>query len=645
MVGQILGNRYELIEKIGGGGMALVYKAKCNLLNRYVAVKVLRPEFTSDEEFVKRFRIEAQAAASLSHPNIVSIYDVGQEDGMHYLVMELIDGITLKKYIAEKGRLNWREAVNIAIQICSALEHAHRNHIIHRDIKPHNILLTREGIAKVTDFGIARAVSSSTITMVGSTIGSVHYFSPEQARGGFTDEKSDLYSLGICLYEMVTGRLPFDGETPVAVALQHIQVEPKQPRDIQDDIPKGINDIIVTAMKKEQGQRYQSAAEMLQDLYRVLREPDGDFSAADSETYPTKRVMAINSENAVKGQGSTGRKDEYLIREDEKEPGEKKKRDKRTILLAAVTSLVLISLCVFLGYSFVVPSTKQEPDFTVGNYVGRNIDEVKEELKNAGIQVKETRKPDETVLKDFIISQRPEPGKTLKPGGYAAVELDVSDGPELLTMEDLSKIDYKIAEKRIQDMGLVPKVESEFSDTIGIDLVTRTVPAAKETVKPGSIVTIYKSKGPELKPTKVPDLVGSTSDEAKRLLADAKLKLGKIYPEDGKNYVDKIIDQDPKPQTEVMEDTAVNIYFESSDGQRKSVKTPINLVNPESYGDKIKVLVEFTPSDTKKTEQLVNKVISKEEFPIILTVPVPDKGKTDVTVYLDNVFYKSFPVQ
>lgn len=251
--------------------MALVYKAKCKLLNRFVAIKLLRPEFTADEEFVKRFRVEAQAAASLSHPNIVSIYDVGKEDDMHYIVMEYVNGITLKDYIVQNGALDWKEAVNVVIQICSAIEHAHKNHIVHRDIKPHNILLTKDGIAKVTDFGIARAVTSSTITVAGSTIGSVHYFSPEQARGGFSDEKSDLYSLGIVLYELVTGRLPFNGESPVAIALKHIQDMPEEPSNIKKDLPKGVNDLIMTAIEKDQKNRYQSASEMLDHLYKVLK--------------------------------------------------------------------------------------------------------------------------------------------------------------------------------------------------------------------------------------------------------------------------------------------------------------------------------------------------------------------------------------
>lgn len=652
MEGQILGNRYELLEKIGGGGMALVYKAKCKLLNRFVAVKILRPEFTNDEEFVKRFRIEAQAAASLSHPNIVSIYDVGHEGSIYYIVMEYIDGVTLKQYITERGRLGWREAVNISIQICSAIEHAHRNHIVHRDIKPHNIMITRDGIAKVTDFGIARAVSSSTITMVGSTIGSVHYFSPEQARGGFTDEKSDLYSLGIGLYEMVTGRLPFDGDTPVAVALKHIQLEAEQPIDIESSIPEGVNDIILKAMKKEQNKRYQSASEMLQDLYKVLKEPDGRFVAVESiDDYPTRRVQAVNSEmdagdrvndRVNKVNDKINDREDYLI---EEEPGEKKRKgDKLTIPLAVFTSLVIMAVCVYIGIKLVIPTIMPEPpkEFVVKNYVDRNINDVKDELSKAGIDIKPIRKSNEKVAKDIIVSQNPEPGKTFKLGASNVVELEVSDGPQLVKITDLRKVDYRTAENKISDMGLIPKTEEMFSDNIGIGLVIKTDPEADEEVKPGTVVTIYKSKGPELKPTKVPDLIGKTGEEAKRMLADAKLKLGKISPEEGKNYIDKIIKQEPAPQSEVSEDTPVNIYFDSSIEQRKSVTRTLNLSNPETYGDKIKVQVEITPSDTKKAEVIVNEEKKKSDFPITLTIPVPDKGKTDINVTLDGKPYVQF---
>ena len=275
--GKLLGNRYEIIEKIGNGGMATVYKAKCHVLNRYVAVKILRDEFTTDEEFIKRFAAEAQSAASLTHPNIVSIYDVGNEGNLYYIVMELIKGKTLKEIINESGPLPWKWSVNIAIQIASALETAHRNRIIHRDIKPHNIIITEDGIAKVTDFGIAKAVSNSTITAFGTTIGSVHYFSPEHARGGYTDAKSDLYSLGVVMYEMLTGTVPFDADTPVSIALKHMQETPKEPRELNEDIPIAVNNIIMKAMKKDTNARYSSATEMLRDLNKALKDPNGNF--------------------------------------------------------------------------------------------------------------------------------------------------------------------------------------------------------------------------------------------------------------------------------------------------------------------------------------------------------------------------------
>ena len=299
--GKLLGNRYEIIEKIGSGGMATVYKAKCLVLKRFVAVKVLRDEFTTDEEFIKRFNIEAQAVASLTHPNIVSVYDVGHEGNLYYIVMELVKGKTLKEIIVEDGALGWKWSVKIAMQIASALETAHRNNIIHRDIKPHNIIITEDGVAKVTDFGIAKAVSNSTITAFGTTIGSVHYFSPEHARGGFTDARSDLYSLGVVMYEMVTGRVPFDSDTPVSVALKHMQEEPIEPIKIKPDLPQCVNDIIMKAMRKDANERYQTATEMIKDLELALKHPEEKFvSAPNIGDFPTQKISLDYAEELQK---------------------------------------------------------------------------------------------------------------------------------------------------------------------------------------------------------------------------------------------------------------------------------------------------------------------------------------------------------
>lgn len=310
--GKLLGNRYEIIEKIGNGGMATVYKATDKVLKRNVAVKILRDEFTTDDEFIKRFEVEAQSAARLTHPNIVSIYDVGVDGNLYYIVMELIQGKTLKEIIVkEKGPLPWKWSINVSIQIASALEMAHRNNIIHRDIKPHNIIITEDGVAKVTDFGIAKAVSNSTITAFGTTIGSVHYFSPEHARGGFTDAKSDLYSLGVVMYEMVTGRVPFDADTPVSVALKHMQEEPVEPIELNPNLPIAVNKIIMRALQKDTTLRYQTASEMLVDLKKSLKDPEGDF-VEELEYDPTAKTQVIDT-NAYRDnkqtKNSSGKKD------------------------------------------------------------------------------------------------------------------------------------------------------------------------------------------------------------------------------------------------------------------------------------------------------------------------------------------------
>ena len=399
MIGQILGNRYELIEKVGGGGMALVYKARCKLLNRFVAVKILRPDFTNDEEFIKRFKIEAQAAASLSHPNIVSIYDVGNEEDIHYIVMEYIDGATLKEYIEEKGELDWTEAVKISIQICLAIEHAHKNNNVHRDIKPHNILFTKEGMIKVTDFGIARAVTSSTITMVGGTIGSVHYFSPEQARGGFTDEKSDIYSLGIVLYELLTGTLPFNGDTPVSVAIKHIQEEPEEPINMNSQIPIGVNDIVKKAIQKDQNSRYQKASDLLDDLYKVLDKPSTQFfEETNIEDSPTVRVPALD-ENTSFADKSVSKK----IGDDMKR---KKKKEKTTTIVAVATSILVVALVLFMVGKVIMSQMEQNnKEFIVGDYVGMNYKDVVRMLENNNIRVNLVEKYNDNVPEGEIFYQ------------------------------------------------------------------------------------------------------------------------------------------------------------------------------------------------------------------------------------------------
>lgn len=641
MVGKILGNRYELIEKIGGGGMALVYKAKCGLLNRFVAVKILRPEFTNDEEFVMRFRVEAQAAASLSHPNIVSIYDVGHEGDIHYIVMEYVKGITLKEYIEQKGPLDWKDAVNISIQICLAIEHAHKNHIVHRDIKPHNILITGDGMAKVTDFGIARAVTSSTITMAGSTIGSVHYFSPEQARGGFTDEKSDLYSIGIVMYELLTGQLPFDAESPVAIALKHLQDVPAEPISIRSNIPKGLNDIIMKAIEKDQIKRYQNVTDLLGHLYKILKEPETEFSsneADDVESSPTIRMPSLGEKRLKEDVNPIQKAGEEKVKR-------KRKNDKLTAVLAVSTSLIIIVFIGIMLFKFGPDIAGKPKDFIVEDYVGKNFYEVKGMLAKEGITAKAILKKDDDFPKDTIISQDKGENERLKPGaeGYNTIEFIVSDGPELVRITDLRGMDYRMAVTKLKNQGLEPEIVEEHSETVTSGYVIKTEPDINYDVRKGSTVKIFKSIGPEIKKVVVPDLKGLTRTEAYNRLSYAGLAAGKTFPEEMTPYIiDKIANQNPAAGTEVDEGTMVDIYLQDNNPDQKRVNKRIELDNPDSFGDNIKVLITMTRSDTNRVETILNSVKKKSDFPLVIGILVPNGGNTVVKIYLNDELYKDF---
>lgn len=699
MKGKILGNRYQLLERIGGGGMAIVYKAKCLLLNRYVAVKILRSEFTDDDEFVKRFRIEAQAAASLNHPNIVSIYDVGKQDDAQYIVMEFIDGITLKDYINQSGALPWKEAVSIAIQICSALEQAHKNHIVHRDIKPHNIMLTKEGIAKVTDFGIARAVTSATITMVGSTIGSVHYFSPEQARGGYTDEKSDLYSLGVTIYEMVTGKVPFDGESPVAVALKHIQEKAERPADVNPTIPRGVNDLIVKAMKKNQDLRYQNATDMLNDLQRTLNEPNAKIIGSNAtEDLPTKKMQAVganiepiyeNEDEDMKDDGpgsgvrtrignATVISDEngsYAVFETDLGEGDDamatKKKDRLSMWLGIAAGLIIAGIIFYIGLKLVLPLITPDVSdvYVVEDFTGKNFNDVLQELSKYNITaVDNERINSDDIDQDVIISQDVAVGNTLKPN--SSIKFRVSNGPKKVQIPDISGQESRVGEQILRENDLIPTEVTENSETVATGLVIRTEPAAFKEVDPYANVTVYVSLGPKLEQVTVPNVVGRTLSQAEKLILDKKLKIGRIIPDDTVSDVALITKQYPLAGSTVDEDTAVELDFtpieeepeETAEGpdttvpgetttgtpgtgdtggtpgenERKTKNVVISLNPGKSYGDQVMVYVESTPSDTNQRIVELNQAIPVSQFPFSLPVTLAQSGTTHVIVKLDG---------
>ena len=513
--GRLLGNRYEILENVGNGGMATVYKARCHVLNRYVAVKVLREEFTTDEEFIKRFNTEAQAAASLTHPNIVSVFDVGSEGDLHYIVMELIKGKTLKDIINEDGALSWKWSVNVAIQIASALETAHKNNIIHRDIKPHNIIITEDGIAKVTDFGIAKAVSNSTITAFGSTIGSVHYFSPEHARGGYTDAKSDLYSLGVVLYEMVTGKVPFVADTPVSVALKHMQEDPKEPMEINPQVPKSVNDIIMKAMQKDVNLRYQTATEMLRDLSKALKNPNGDFVILENQEAnfeATQRISTIYDKSEVK----------ETKRKVENEKGFKAFIKKHKVL-SSVIGIILLFTIVFVATSLIF-NKMQKKDVQIPNLVGMEQSQAEATLKELKFVYEvEDEVFNKDVLAGCIISQDPPYIENYKIKEGSIIKVKISKGKNMVTVPKLVGLTKEDAVSALEELDLYADIEEVYDNKVESGYVIEQSVKQNEEIDAGETINIKVSKG--IEKVEVPNLVGKTEDEAKKAITEAGLKL------------------------------------------------------------------------------------------------------------------------
>ena len=500
--GKILGNRYQIIEKIGNGGMATVYKAKCLVLNRYVAVKVLRDEFTTDNEFIRRFNIEAQSVASLIHPNIVSVYDVGQDGNLYYIVMELVKGKTLKEIIVEEGRIGWKWSVQIASQIASALETAHKNHIIHRDIKPHNIIITEDGVAKVTDFGIAKAVSNSTITAFGTTIGSVHYFSPEHARGGHTDEKSDLYSLGVVLYEMVTGRVPFDADTPVSVALKHMQEEPVPPIKLNPDIPMMLNNIILKAMQKDPNLRYQSATEMIFDLKMVLKNPEANGpEIIDNMSGATQRI-SLDEINMASNKAK--------IKSKEQTTNTEVKKKKAPIVLffqnhpaVKVMVIVLIFILVFvlsIAITLGVLNANQVKDIQIPDFTGMTVDEANQKINNEKLKLtveKSEEKYDPNVEDGKIISQDPKYQAKFTVKENSTIKVVVSLGQEMVEIPKFVGMTKDEARQTALNKNIELEIKEEYNKDIQKDYIIEQDIKEGEQILAGSKVVLKVSLGVE----------------------------------------------------------------------------------------------------------------------------------------------------
>ena len=550
LIGKILAGRYEIIQVVGKGGMATVYKARDNLLNRYVAVKVLKDEYSKDEVFVKRFRTEAQSAASLIHPNIVSVFDVGEDKGISYIVMELLESKTLKDYIEEKGPLSSELTLKIAAQIASALEAAHKAHIVHRDIKPQNIILNQNLVAKVTDFGIAKVTNttSATITSFGKTMGSVHYFSPEHAKGGYTDAKSDLYSLGVVMYEMATGKLPFDAESPVSVALKHIQEDPIPPIEVNPMVSRELNDIILKAMEKSTATRYQTASEMLTDISIALSKPkDGiaqrvssSVQAGETQVIPTLADEDIkNSVPNVRTRQSTGTRSAYVPPKPIKEEAsdvedldkkDKNKNKKKTVIIACSIVAILIVGLVF-GYFIrkIIKSTKED-EIEIPAIVGMSIDEVRQKYEPLGYTINQTSSEYNSEYEEGkIITQDPQQGtKTTS----KIISVTVSKGTKLVKVTNQEGKDIKVAKYELENtLGFIVEQEDKVSDTVAKGIIISQ--DYKDVDRPyGSVIKVVVSSGDGKESVVVPNVIGKTASDAKKTLEDLKLKVEIDYGED-----------------------------------------------------------------------------------------------------------------
>lgn len=645
ILGMLIGDRYEILDKIGTGGMSDVYKAKDHKLNRFVAVKVLKQEFSENTNFVSKFRVEAQAAAGLMHPNIVNVYDVGEEEGIYYIVMELVEGITLKNYIEKKSRLSIKEAISIAIQVSMGIEAAHNNHIIHRDIKPQNIIISKDGKVKVTDFGIAKAATSNTITS--NVMGSVHYTSPEQARGGFSDEKSDIYSLGCTMFEMLTGHVPFDGETTVAIAIKHIQEEMPSPREYVSEIPVCVEKIIFKCTQKSPDRRYQNMAELIVDLKKSLITPDEDFvtmvdvdaSAAtkaitDEDMAEIKErtgSIAVDevhmrlNEEAAKAKGrqkplqmildddDDDDEDDDEEYEDDDEVDEEydddddldPKMERITTILAIVAAviigviaLVLVANAVGIFKGNKDDEIEQIEEIRVVNVVGMNADLAKATLEELSLKVETTYEESDDIEENQVMEQSIKEGEMVEAG--TTITITVSSGKGGVDVPDVTGKTEEDASAQLRAEGFKVSVDTDYNDDVEEGYVISQSPEGGERAAEGANIQLIISMGPAVKKTEVPDLRGLSESAAKDKLSGANLKAGTVSEE----YHDSVtagcvISQSYSPGMEVSEQTAVD--FVLSLGKKEVTYNYVGSINaPTGYIDGTTATIVVTAADGEK---------------------------------------------
>ena len=630
-IGKMLDDRYEILELIGSGGMANVYKARCHRLNRLVAIKILKSDLADNADFRRRFHDESQAVAQLSHANIVSVYDVSTNPDREYIVMELIDGITLKQYMERRGRMDWRESLHFITQIMRGLSHAHSRGIIHRDIKPQNIMVLRDGSVKVADFGIA-CLANQGQTLTQEALGSVHYISPEQARGDRIDARSDIYSAGVVLYEMLTGRLPFEGDSAVSVAIQHLSSVPLAPRDIDPSIPEPLELICMKAMNSDPNKRYASADAMIEDLEKFRRDPSVDMdyirqelTAPAADTEPTMPLPTAQVASAVKKHTGELRRE----REEEEEPP---RRDKKSIaiiagIFAAAVLLVVLLFKLILGDFGPAGSNKSYP---VPDIRGKTVEEAQEMegVKDIFlIEVQGTRTTEE-YQPGQIVEQDPAAGRTRK--SNLVIQVYVAAEPEKVPMKDLVGMEYRQARVLLTDMGLDLKITTETvsSDKYGADAVIETVPAADEPLVAGQTVILRVSTGPET--VTVPSFTGQDIANAVQNAQDLGLTVGEItYDTFSFAPQGQVIDQSIKPTSEVTGGTKISFTVS---GQKNSddatAARVVEFTMPSDMEGMIKV--EFEQDSVTLDSQYINASMG--------TVTYTFTGKTGTSSNVCAVF-------
>lgn len=636
MLSRTLGKRYEIIELIGRGGMAYVYKARDLKLNRYVAVKVLREEYTENEQFIKKFDRESQAVACLSHPNIVSVYDVGVQDNIYFIIMEYVDGITLKQYLTRKGRLDYSEATKFVLDISNALRCAHENKIIHRDIKPHNILLTRDLVPKVADFGIARAITSSTVTMTNQTMGSVHYISPEQARGGFVDERSDLYSLGILYYELLTGKVPFDEENTVTIAIKHIQEEIIPPKEIEPRIPDAVNNIVIKLTQKKPADRYQNTDELMEDL-EIILEKNNTSSIDGHGVGMGRNETQIVKEGLFHVENNKNNKNNKSMASDDKDDDDgyyyetpeetAKRRKKRNIILASVfLGIAVIAIGMFV-YSFVSGKTVQVPDIK-----GKTVPEATAAMQQLGLTLEVEKEVfNSEVEAGLIITQNPEKATELEKG--KTVKVTVSRGTKTGMIPKVVDMSEAEAVKAIEAANfVVGDINREYNNYYDSDIVYDMDPVGGTSVNEGTSVTLYVSKGADL--VDVPNVIGQTEAAARDIITNAGLSTGTVSYETSTEHAQGlVIRQSPSEGASAERNADVTIIVSSGKVSTQKLTVKLSDYDKTVPPKSVKVKVVLYAAD--KTEKVVyeGKNMSDDTF----SVNVEGYGRQIYEVFIDEV--------